>query len=117
MDSLRGIETRLSDIQKSLSRLVSDNDILVGHSIDHDLKCLHWRHEKVAKKDLYKTYFLSQVADTSIAFPNPDGSGRTPSLKALAKEHLCREIQQGTEGHDSREDALAALDLMKLKVS
>ena len=50
VDSLRGIETRLSDIQKSLNRLVSDSDILVGHSIDHDLKCLHWRHEKVAKR-------------------------------------------------------------------
>ena len=39
------------------------------------------------------------------------------SLKALAKEHLGREIQQGSEGHDPREDALAALDLMKLKIA
>ena len=58
VDSLRGIETRLSDIQKSLNRLVSDNDILVGHSIDHDLKCLHWRHEKVAKKRSIQNLFL-----------------------------------------------------------
>jgi len=39
------------------------------------------------------------------------------SLKTLAKAHLGREIQVGSEGHDPREDALAALDLMKLKVS
>ena len=65
----------------------------------------------------HKIYFLSQVVDTSIAFPNPNGSKKKRSLKALAKEHLGRKIQQGTEGHDSREDALAALDLMKLKVS
>ena len=49
-DTLTGIETRLSDVQKSLNRLVSHNDILVGHSIAHDLKGLHWRHEKVEKK-------------------------------------------------------------------
>ena len=49
-DKLRGIKTRLSDVKKSLNRLVSDNDILVGHSIAHDLKGLHWRHEKVEKK-------------------------------------------------------------------
>ena len=69
------------------------------------------------QKDQYKTYSLSQVADTSIAFPNPDGSENKLSLKAFAKEHLGREIQQGTEGHDPREDALAALDLMKLKIA
>jgi len=103
VDTLRGVETRLSDVRRSLNRLVSDSDILVGHSIDHDLKCLHWEHEK--------------VVDTSIAFPNPNGSKKKMSLKALVKEHLGRQIQQGTEGHDSREDALAALDLMKLKVS
>ena len=50
VDTLQGVTTRLSGVRKSLNRLVSDNDILVGHSIDHDLKCLHWRHEKVAKK-------------------------------------------------------------------
>ena len=74
VDSLRGIKTRLSDVQKSLSRLVSDNDILVGHSIDHDLECLHWGHEKVAKKINTKLIFLSQDNDTSIAFPNPNRS-------------------------------------------
>ena len=69
------------------------------------------------KKNQYKIYFLSQVVDTCIAFPRPNGSKKKRSLKSLAKEHLGREIQQGSEGHDPREDALAALDLMKLKVS
>ena len=67
VDSLRGIETRLSDIQKSLNRLVSHNDILVGHSIDHDLKCLHWRHEKVAKK--INTKLISCLRLLTLALP------------------------------------------------
>ena len=72
---------------------------------------------KVAKKINIKLIFLSQFVDTSIVFPNPNRSKKKMSLKALAKEHLGRKIQQGTEGHDSREDALAALDLMKLKIA
>ena len=61
--------------------------------------------------------FFPQVADTSIVFPNPDGSKKKLSLKALTKKHLGQEIQRGTKGHDPKEDALAALDLMKLKIS
>ena len=53
--------------------------------------------------------------DTSIVFPHPAGPSKCKSLKALAKELLKREIQQREDGHDSREDALAALDLIKLK--
>ena len=78
---------------------------------------LNWMHEKVAKMICPQHNFFLQVADTSIAFPNPDGSKKKLSLKALAKEHLGQEIQSGTKGHDPQEDALAALDLMKLKIS
>ena len=54
--------------------------------------------------------------DTSRVFPHPAGSAKCKSLKALAKEFLNREIQQREDGHDSREDALAALDLLKMKL-
>ena len=55
--------------------------------------------------------------DTSRVFPHPAGPPKCKSLKALAKEFLNREIQQQEDGHDSREDALAALDLIKLKMN
>ena len=61
--------------------------------------------------------FFLQEADTSVAFPNPDGGKKKLSLKTLAKEHLGQKIQRGTKGHDPKEVALAALDLMKLKIS
>ena len=46
-DNLRGVSTTLEDVQKSLIKLVSVQDILVGHSIDNDLRCLHLEHRKV----------------------------------------------------------------------
>lgn len=40
-----------------------------------------------------------------------------PSLKWIAKAHLKRDIQNSERGHDSVEDALASLDLIKLKIA
>ena len=59
---------------------------------------------------------LFQVVDTSIVFPHPEGENKKQSLKCLAKDCLAREIQNSANGHDPREDALAALDLIKLKI-
>ena len=71
---------------------------------------------KVAFLFFFSHEFVSrQVVDTSRVFPHPAGPAKCKSLKALAKEFLNREFQQREGGHDSREDALAALDLMKLK--
>ena len=52
-DLLKGVETTLSDVRKSLNSLVSPNDILIGHSIDHDLRCLQLKHKKVPNSDLF----------------------------------------------------------------
>ena len=38
------------------------------------------------------------------------------ALRNLTSEYLQRIIQEDVGGHDSKEDALAALDLMKYKV-
>ena len=46
-DILGGVSTTLEDVQKSLVEQVSVHDILVGHSIDNDLRCLHLEHRKV----------------------------------------------------------------------
>lgn len=39
-EMLAGIETRVPDIQEEMSRLLPDDAILVGHSIENDLKAL-----------------------------------------------------------------------------
>merc|ERR1712192_359382 len=95
---LQGVPTTLVDVQSSLLERVSADDLLVGHSIDDDLRCLHLEHRK--------------VVDTCQVFPHPAGPHKRQSLKFLAKQYINREIQQQKSGHDSKEDALAALDLM-----
>ena len=46
-EMLRGVTTSLKDVQESLVQQVSANDIIIGHSVDNDLRCLHLEHRKV----------------------------------------------------------------------
>lgn len=99
-DMLKDVETRITDIQTYLTSLISITDFLVGHSLESDLNALKMRH--------------SRIIDTSVLFQQRRLF--KPSLKMLASKFLSREIQTGSDGHDSKEDALACLDLLKLKI-
>ncbi|KAF2035746.1 RNA exonuclease 4 [Setomelanomma holmii] len=98
---LEDVTTTLSDIQKELLALITPRTILVGHSLNSDLNALKLTHP-----------FL---IDTGILFPHPRGPPYKQSLKWLAQKYLHREVQKGSKGHDSVEDARTALDLVKQK--
>jgi RNA exonuclease 1 len=99
---LRGVTTTLEDVQKELLGILGQDSILLGHSLESDLNALKLTHPF--------------VVDTSIIYPHPRGLPLRSSLKFLANRYLKREIQKGgAKGHDSVEDALAVLDLVKLK--
>ena len=49
-EMLQGVTTTLSDVQQSILGRLSSNDILIGHSIDSDLRSLHLEHRKVTIK-------------------------------------------------------------------
>jgi hypothetical protein len=53
--------------------------------------------------------------DTSHVFPHRDGPSKKSHNRFLAKQFLRRIIQDKTAEFDSKEDALAVLDLMKEK--
>ena len=97
------VTTTLSDIQQRLLSLLTPTTILVGHSLDADLAAIKISHPF--------------IVDTSILYPHPRGPPLKSSLKWLAQKYLSRAIQQGhgATGHDSIEDARAALDLVKVK--
>lgn len=98
------ITTTLEDIQARLVELLHPRTILLGHSLDSDLKALRLAHPF--------------VVDTSIIFPHPRGPPLKSSLRYLAQKHLNREVQKGggaVGGHDSIEDARTCLDLVKKK--
>ena len=77
---------------------------LIGHALDNDLNATRIIHHS--------------IVDTVLLFPHPRGLPFRFGLKALMKKHLDRDVQTGgDQGHDSKEDARAAGDLVRLKVS
>ncbi|EFQ89963.1 hypothetical protein PTNB73_05592 [Pyrenophora teres f. teres] len=98
---LQHVTTTLADIQKELLELITPRTILVGHSLNSDLNALKLTHP-----------FL---IDTGILYPHPRGPPYKQSLKWLAQKYLKREVQKGSAGHDSVEDARTCLDLVKQK--
>ena len=103
-EMLDPVTTTLADIQTRLLDLLTPRTILLGHSLDSDLKAIKLAHPF--------------VVDTSILFPHPRGPPLKSSLKFLALKYLNREVQKGDgtiHGHDSIEDAKTCLDLVKKK--
>lgn len=98
------VQTTIRDIQARLLELLTPRTILVGHSLDSDLKAMQLAHPF--------------IVDTSILYPHPRGPPLKSSLKWLAQKYLNREVQKGhgtAAGHDSVEDAKTCLDLVKKK--
>ncbi|KAK4152251.1 hypothetical protein C8A00DRAFT_16409 [Chaetomidium leptoderma] len=103
-EMLDPVTTTLGDIQARLLDLLTPRTILLGHSLDSDLKAMQLAHPF--------------IVDTSILFPHPRGPPLKSSLKFLALKYLNREVQKGDgtiHGHDSIEDAKTCLDLVKKK--
>ena len=100
---LEKVTTSLKDIQDRLLKEITPKHILIGHSLNSDLMALKLTHPF--------------VVDTSIIYPHPRGPPLKSSLKWLARKYLGCEIQRGhgTQGHNSIEDALACLELVRVK--
>uniref|UniRef100_A0A671G005 RNA exonuclease 5 n=1 Tax=Rhinolophus ferrumequinum TaxID=59479 RepID=A0A671G005_RHIFE len=96
--SLEPVTTKLKDIQRKLKALLPPNAVLVGHSLDLDLKALKMIHP--------------YVIDTSLLYVREQG--RRFKLKFLAKAILGKDIQNPDRlGHDATEDARTALELAR----
>lgn len=91
---LEPVTTRLAQVQVALLRCLRPNDILIGHSLENDLKAVHLIHPR--------------VIDTALLF-RPSRKRVKFSLKHLSAYLLQKKIQ--TESHCSEEDASIALEL------
>ncbi|CAD6197694.1 unnamed protein product [Caenorhabditis auriculariae] len=94
----------MQSCREKFFRLVNAETILVGHSLESDLKALRMMHNR--------------IVDTALLFPNTR-NGKKMSLRYLSSEHLQRFIQQDVadmEGHDSFEDAKTCMDLVFFKI-
>ena len=89
--------------QEELVGLVYKETILVGHSLENDLMALRISH--------------NLIIDTAVLYKFDRGPRCIKiALRVLAKKYLSREIQNTGSGHDSVEDARAALDLALVKI-
>lgn len=100
-EMMTGITKSLKDVQLELLEFIKHDTVLIGHSLENDLKCLKMIHRK--------------VIDTALLFHSSRGPPHKPKLRWLAQTYLNKIIQNGTEGHDSAEDARTCLELYNLK--
>lgn len=96
------MRTRIEQVQEKLIQLITPETILVGHSLENDLKALKIFHDK--------------VIDTALVFEHPRGPPAKPSLRYLTERFLKRVIQDSDQGHDSIEDARATMQLVLFKL-
>ncbi|VDN06345.1 unnamed protein product [Thelazia callipaeda] len=102
MDQIERAELGLEQAQKMFFELINSETILIGHSVESDLKAMRLVHHK--------------VVDTSIVFPHRLGPPYKRALKTIASEFLQLIIQEDVDGHDSKEDASTCMRLMVHKV-
>lgn len=135
-EKLASVTTRLEDVQRDLTKIIDWQTILIGHSLECDLRVL-----KVSERaggpgtrawiqltcvgtphDTPTQLIHSRVIDTSVIYQHPRGPPYKASLKWLAQKWLKREIQTSVAGadavggHDSEEDARTCIDLLQLKM-
>ena len=87
-----------------LFSLLGPSTPLIGHAIENDLNAARVIHPS--------------IIDTVLLYPHPKGLPIRFGLKMLTKKHLSRDIQMGGSevGHDSKEDARAAGELVRWKI-
>ncbi|XP_010835452.1 PREDICTED: putative RNA exonuclease NEF-sp isoform X2 [Bison bison bison] len=95
---LNPVTTKLKDVQRRLKILLPPDAVLVGHSLDLDLRALKMIHP--------------YVIDTSLLYVREQG--KRFKLKFLAKAILGKDIQCPDRlGHDATEDARTTLELAR----
>ena len=101
-EPLRIVESPMA-ARKLLFDLLTPQTPLIGHAIDNDLNTCRVMHPT--------------IVDTVLLYPHPRGLPIRYGLKMLAGKFLERSVQTGGAlGHDSKEDAIATGDLVRLKV-
>lgn len=101
-DKLKDITTTLTDVQQAIRKILPSKCILIGHSLENDLRALKLAHPYVIDTSCLFTPFASPLSK--------------PSLRMLAKKLLDADIQTASDGHDSIEDASTCMKLVQLKL-
>lgn len=102
-EMMENVTTTIEDVHHFMRKNLPRNSILCGHSLNMDLSAVQ--------------IFHPYVIDTSVIYNRTGRRSYKPSLKSLAYEFLRKEIQTVDKiGHDSLEDAITTMELVKLKL-
>lgn len=101
-ENIKSVTVSIFQAQLAFMRIVSADTILVGHSLENDLRALKIIHNK--------------CCDTAVMYPHSQGYPLRRKLKVIAEEYLGIVIQSSDSGHNSVEDAAAAMELAILKM-
>lgn len=102
-EMLQDVTTTVQDVQREIQDILPADAILVGQSLESDLKALKIMHP--------------YIIDTSVIYNLTGIRTKKTSLRNLSKQFLGEVIQEGTSGHDPTEDAAAALKLVQHKLT
>ncbi|XP_067648146.1 RNA exonuclease 5 [Eurosta solidaginis] len=101
-DIMNAVTKNIKDVQNEVRELLPPDAILVGQSLNFDLNAMQMMHP--------------YVIDTSMCFNLTGIRRRKTKLQTLAMTFLKEAIQENLDGHDSVEDSLASLKLVKKKL-
>ncbi|OQR84961.1 exonuclease [Achlya hypogyna] len=102
-ETLEDCDNTLAMIQEKVLSIIAAETILVGHSIENDLLALRLLHRR--------------LIDTALLYPHPKGPPFRSALRYLTATYLKLQIQTGSDGHCSVEDATCTMKLAQLKVT
>ncbi|XP_038624789.1 LOW QUALITY PROTEIN: interferon-stimulated 20 kDa exonuclease-like 2 [Tachyglossus aculeatus] len=91
--------------RKEILKLLAGK-VVIGHAVHNDFKALHYSHPRSLTRDTSRIPLLNRRA----GFPECEAI----SLKRLTKKLLHQDIQTGSQGHSSVEDARATMELYKV---
>ncbi|XP_039965692.1 uncharacterized protein LOC126763320 [Bactrocera neohumeralis] len=100
---MKTVTKTIKDVQREVRELLPADAILVGQSLNFDLNAMKMMHP--------------YVIDTSMCFNLSGIRRRKAKLQTLAMTFLKEAIQENADGHDSVEDSLASLKLVKMKLA
>jgi DNA polymerase III epsilon subunit-like protein len=93
---MRDVTTQIEQVQASLLLTIAPHDMVIGHSLENDLRAARYIHRR--------------VIDTALLFRANHGRFKY-SLRHLAARLLHIQIQRSDQPHCSEEDAVTALQL------
>ncbi|KAI9280453.1 hypothetical protein BY458DRAFT_553330 [Sporodiniella umbellata] len=100
--TLEGVKHDLRSLRKEIFKYIDRETIVLGHGLENDMCALRLIH--------------TNVIDTVHLFPHRMGLPYRNSLRTLSSTFAQKLIQQGSDGHDSMEDAATCIDLLKVYI-